>query len=313
MFTDTPTNTAPIRPGAVFSDTVFDSTYIDPIVLKEAGNYGAFTNIELSRISHILKNDFADISTTSFMQQIEQIQDKTKHSNDLLISALNNSIVEKIVTKLSELLSIVTNTEPQSKEHNELSYKVISFIDKLLTGDEEKKTVNIADIISKANDIVNIIVKQYIPEADRVVTQLQEALYFADITLKQLELFNTAGQIKLSQLPTSVDPQPVGNTKDALHHMNEQHTVQLFKRRIDNIKVHIETLTLSMFQAQTVLQTLQHMLLNMTSVITITIPSYLQQVSFMNTMSTIGSADVVKKLEDQRKNIIIDLTSIIKH
>src|SRR5574343_591146 len=164
-FAEAAQNTAPSKPGAVFSDTVFDSNYIDPIVLKEANKYGSFTNIELSRISHILKNDFVDISTTSFMQQIEQIQNKTKHSNDLIISALNNSIIEKIVSQLSELLSIVTNTGPQTKEHNELPYKVISFIDRLLNCDDEPAPVNITDIISKANNIIEVIVANSIPEA----------------------------------------------------------------------------------------------------------------------------------------------------
>lgn len=286
------------KPTALFADQGFNSSHIDDDVRVSVKSTNEFTDIELARVTHIINHDLKNISSNQvIIEQFEKMNAATSKSNEMLLSALNTTIITDINDNIQRILLAISTGEKKS-----------GFVGKLesLLGDTHEVDVNL--IIGTVNQLIDTLKTKHVPVATDVIKKLHDVMYYANNDRRQLEIYHAAGEIKLTRsanINTSV--------LSPLQVNDHEHNINLLRRRVDNINTHVQVITTSLLQAQLVLHTLEHMLLDVTNTVLVSVPAYLQQLSFMNTMHDLRDSTIMVAFNKQRSSVIDDLTKIIKN
>jgi hypothetical protein len=281
------------KPAAVFADQGFKSTHISDYVRHSAQLYGTFSDIELARITHIIDSEFNDIINTRVFTHIDLLQQTVNRTNTMLMDALQTDIINDINNTLSHILNII---------HGDSGGKVKQVVASIITFITDKEeVVNNMHIPILLQSITNT----YIPQARVVSEKLRDVIYYAKVDIQQLRIYLAAGELKLKSLEVNATPNDMQLGADY------KHTISIFSRKLDSITTQLSTVTTTMMQAQTVLHTLDHMMVTVESTVLVSIPAYMRELQFMHTMNKLKDAAFIQEFKKYKNAAINDLNKVI--
>ena len=302
----------PITPAALFGDQGFNTTDIDPVVRTTAKEIGEFTDIELARITHILKHELSKPLGTdaAVFEHIEKMQETTSRSNDKLTEALSSTVISELNNSLKAILNIITTND----NHLPLVQNALMNMVRTIRNAgsfEEDKPLSDAERKQQLEKLISTLKDVDLPKGRKVLKQMEDAIYFANNDRKQLQLYHIAGKIKHAQL-TADNQNVVVTANNATASIDNAHHLKIFGRRVDSIATHVQAISISIMQAQTIQHTLDNFLLDVNTTVLVSVPSYIQQLGFMATVREFKDANVMQEFEKLRSSAIKDLKQVVK-